>query len=320
MDAIENDVRATLLYFDLWKYPLTAEELYAFLPHNSISYTEFKKRLETLCPNSGVVECRGFYFLKERTAEVVARRNELEKRAGKMWRMARISTFLIKRFPFVRGVMVSGELSKNLATEKGDVDFFIIAAPNRLWIARALLILFKKIFLLNRKKYFCLNTFITSDRLALEEKNIYVAAEIAYLKSTYNLRIFREFLQANSWVRDFFPNFDRKLLPSPELRVSERRSVIQRILEFPFALIPSDRLDTFLLRTMRRVWQQRYPDPDEVAHAHAFRSTKTESRSYPLDFQDLVLREYARRIKAFVSPPEMNAGPAPELLIGGSNG
>lgn len=317
---MENEIHAALLYFDLWQYPLTAEELYAFLPRNSISFNKFRESLDTNGPGPNVSTDRGFFFLKERTAEVVARRKELEWRARRMWRMARVSTFLIKRFPFVRGIVVSGELSKNLAMKEGDVDFFIITSPNRLWIARALLILFKKVFLLNRKKFFCLNTFVTSDHLALEERNIYVAAEVAYLKPTYNLELFQEFLRANTWVLEFFPNMDRGLLPSPELRVSERRSLLQRILEWPFALIPCDRLDTFLLHTMQRVWERRYPHLDEATRARSFRSSKTESRTYPRDYQDLVLAKYAQRTKLARSLPEVSTATPAELLSSHNDG
>jgi hypothetical protein len=220
-----------------------------------------------------------------------------------MWRMGRAATFVIKRFPFVRGIMVSGDLSKNLATKGSDVDFFIITSPDRLWIARALLILFKKVFLFNSKKFFCLNTFLSSDRLTLDDKNIYVAAEVAYLKPMFNLRLFEEFRQANSWILDFFPNFDARFLPSPVTMARDRGSFLQKLLELPFTLIPSDGLDTLLLRMMEQVWKRRYPEIDSERRARSFRSTKTESRTYPTDYQELVLTWYAERRKAaFASP------------------
>jgi hypothetical protein len=298
MELMERDIESTLLYYDLWQYPLTTDELYAFLPRNSMTLGEFKERLRENGPGPNIVEKEGYYYLNGRTADVVSRRKEGERRARFMWRMARVATSLIRRFPFVRGIMVSGDLSKNLATRESDVDFFIVTAPNRLWIARSLLILFKKVFLLNRKKFFCLNTFITSDNLALDERNIYVAAEVAYLKPVYNYQLFQDFERANSWIRDYFPNFNTRFLPSTAEIMSEGNSVLQRILEIPFALLPSDRLDTFLLRAMERVWKNRYPELDDARRARSFRTTKTDSRTYPRDYQDMVLSLYAERSKA----------------------
>jgi predicted nucleotidyltransferase len=34
-------------------------------------------------------------------------------------------------FPYIRGIAISGSLSKNFADENSDLDFFIITAANR---------------------------------------------------------------------------------------------------------------------------------------------------------------------------------------------
>lgn len=216
-----------------------------------------------------------------------------------MWRMARAAASLIKQFPFVRGVMVSGELSKNLATGKCDVDFFVIAEPGRVWIARTLLILFKKIFLLNRKKYFCVNTFTAADALEFDEKNLYTAAEIAYLKPIYGAGICRDFAAANGWVKGFFPNFDPALIPEVRCAVSDTPSGLQRVLERLLGFLPLDRIDSALLQWMERVWARRYPGLDDEKRRHAFRSTKSESRTYPSDYQEHVLAWYEKQMNAF---------------------
>ena len=63
----------------------------------------------------------------------------------------------ISKFPYIENVSISGALSKNYYNNDGDIDFFLITQPNRLWIARTLLIIYKKMFLLNSRKYFCVN-------------------------------------------------------------------------------------------------------------------------------------------------------------------
>jgi hypothetical protein len=217
-----------------------------------------------------------------------------------MWLMARSAAFVIRHFPFVRGVMVSGELSKNLATGDCDVDFFVVTAPNRLWIARTLLIGFKKLFLLNKKKFFCLNTFATADSLEVSERNIYVAAEVVYLKPMFGQTVYREFMEANAWIQDFFPNFDPSLLPQSRARAGEDGSTFQRIFELLLEILPLNRIDTFLLRSMEQVWKRRYPELDEMTRCRSFRSTKNESRTYPGDYQDRVLSWYAQRKNALL--------------------
>src|SRR5690606_3777846 len=99
--------------------------------------------------------------------------------ANKFSDIARKKAKLISQFPFVRGVMASGSLSKGYADEKSDIDFFIITIPNRLWIARTLLVLYKRIFLLNSHKFFCVNYFVDEKHLGIEEKNLFTATELA---------------------------------------------------------------------------------------------------------------------------------------------
>ncbi|MGA9120095.1 MAG: hypothetical protein WB699_12095 [Bacteroidota bacterium] len=295
----EKNILHTLLYFDLWQYPLSEEELFAFFPAPCSSLSAFREQLREHGPGQNVSERYGYYYLSWNDDEIVERRKRNERHARGMWRIARVAAHIIKRFPFVRGVFVSGDLSKNVTTRKSDVDFYIVTAPGRLWIARALLIAFKKVFLFNRKKFFCLNTFSSSSRLDIDERNVYAATEVATLKPLFNSTLFLEFLRVNGWILQFFPNFDIGLLPQP--RCSERRSVLQRILEAPFAYLPSDRLDGFLMHSMKRVWARRYPEFDARAQERQFHSTKDVSRAYPKDVQAEILTVYAERLRT-VSP------------------
>src|SRR3972149_5244541 len=135
MKAIRDNILKTLLYYDIFSHPLNGDEIFTFLPENSVAKENVYKRLYK------------------------------EQYSRKMWKAAWIATHVIKLFPFVRAVMVTGSLSKNSSDKSSDLDFMIITAPGRLWIARTLLMLFKKIFLFNSYKYFCINYFVTTDNL-----------------------------------------------------------------------------------------------------------------------------------------------------------
>ena len=211
--------------------------------------------------------------------------------------MARFAVHIIKRCPFVRGVFISGELSIGSTGPGSDVDFLIVTAPGRLWIARALLIMFKKVFLLNRKKFFCVNSFVSTDHLAIAERNIYQATEVAHVKAAHNDALLRAFHAANQWVRDYFPNFEPSELSRPPIPPS-RPSRLQSLLELPFRLIPADLLDAWLMRMMERTWARRYPRFDAATRSCIFRCTRTESRAYAGNFQDRILARYGERIRS----------------------
>lgn len=293
---LQLEILKTLLYYDIWSHPLTAEELYAFLPVNSISLAEFKEQLGR-ASNVGLIQHHhGYYFIQGKS-HAVAERLKRARHARRMWFAARLGAHMIKRFPFVRAVFVSGDLSKNVTHSKSDVDFFIITEPDRLWIARTLLILFKKVFLFNSKKFFCLNSFVTSDHLTHDERNIYAATEIATLKPLYNSRLFTAYLSANDWIRSYFPNYNVRMLPLP--RCNNRRSSLQKLLELPFRLFDATRLDIRLMKMMERVWARRYPHLDETTRRRIFRCTRTESRAYVGNFQEVILALYERRLRSF---------------------
>ena len=294
---LDSAILRTLLYYDIWHYPLNAKELFTFLPINSLRFDDFRHSLAKHGGGKMVVEHEGYYFLKDKNQAIVTQRVMKERRARWMWQMARLAAYIIKRFPFVRAVFVSGDLSKNVTNRDSDVDFFIVTAPNRLWITRTLLILFKKIFLFNSKKFFCLNYFVTSDHLGLDEQNVYAATEIAHLKPLFNSRLFFQYLHANDWINKFFPNFDISSLSLP--RVDEKPSLIQRFLELPFSFLPSDRIDRYFLRKMKVIWAKRYPEFDEETRNRIFRSTRDESRAYVGNFQDKILAIYDQKLRKF---------------------
>ena len=229
-ENFSEEVLRTLLYYDLFHYPLTSQQLFTFFPTNSLTFNEFYKKMQEEFLQESVAEKGGFVFLQEQ--EDIERRKRNEANAIPMMRIARFVTHIIKRFPFVRAVFLSGELSKNISSDNGDIDYMIVTEKNRLWICRTLLILFKKIFLLDNKKYFCVNYFIDEDHLELNEKNIFTATEIAHLKPLHNFELFSRYIQANKWIKNFFPNFS--LARMNIKKFVSRKSFLQKLFELLF--------------------------------------------------------------------------------------
>jgi hypothetical protein len=302
MHPVHAAILRTLLYYDIWHFPLTLEELYAFLPLEVNTLGNFRCFLEEHGPGPMVGEQNGYYFIRASGEMVVALRKRRENHARFMWRMARVSTHILKRCPFVRAVFVSGELSKNATQRNSDVDFVIITVPGRLWIARTLMILFKKTVLLNRKKFFCVNYHVSQQHFTLDERNVYVATEVAHMKPLYNSSVFSEYLRANDWIGSFFPNFDVRFLP--RIPFNDRPSSLQRLMERTLSLLPLDRIDSRLQEWMKNVWARRYPDIDPHLRDEIFRSTRNESRAYVGNFQKNILDLYEQKLSRFGFPPD----------------
>ncbi len=295
-EFILDDILSTLSYYDIFQYPLTADEVYGFLPVKVTNRDRLKAALIQAVMDEVVYEHNGYFSISSSVAQDARRRIAMEKRAGRRWKTARAMTHILKRFPFVSSVIVTGTLSKNIHQPGLDIDYFIITEPNRLWIARTLLIGFKKIVLLNSRDLFCLNYFISSNALEVQDKNVFTATEIAHAKVLYNSSLFADFLHANRWIYKYFPNLNDIALPSPnpDEKKSRLRMLSQRLFDRP----AFDELDERLMRRWADIWKRRYPDlPDDKRDA-LFRVRRHESKAHGPDFQTRILAAHAERCKA----------------------
>ena len=225
------------------------------------------------------------YYLCESEINLIKRRIDGNKMAKSIFPKAiKVSNFIAK-FPFIEGVGISGALSKGYHDEKSDIDFFIITTPNRLWIARTLLILYKKIFLLNSKKYFCVNYFIESDTLEIAEKNRFTATELITLIPMCGQTIFQSFYNKNQWANKYYPNYNKNGYEIVTLEKPHLSKLIESLLKRSFG----DFLDSFFLKLTYRKWKRKFKTLDEENFKVAMKSTKNVSKHHPQNFQKKVI-------------------------------
>jgi hypothetical protein len=307
MTPIQRSIIKTLAYFSIFKHPLKIDELHRFLLFNKCTIDELREEISEL-KSKGIVFEIDKFFLLENNKNWIVNRIKGEKLARKFWKIAKFMSHIIKRFPFVRAIFISGSLAKFNVTKSTDIDFFIITKPKRLWLTRSFLIAFKKVFLLNKKKFFCINYFITDDHLEIEDKNIFTAMEIASVKPIFNSDIYLQFIEANSWIKDFIPNF---YVSQSFNTISNRPSLIQSALEgiFEFSLNYRknflDRFDSILMNKWKEIWRRRYPNLTDEKRDLMFRCRAYVSKAHPNDFQSFVLQNYDKKIKALLNDEEI---------------
>jgi hypothetical protein len=147
-----------------------------------------------------------FYSLRDDPA-LAERRCKGNQHAERLLAIAAKGSRLLFRFPYVRGVGISGSLSKNFADENADIDYFIITRSNRLWIARTLMHGFKKLnFLIGREDWYCMNYYVDEEALKIEEMNIFTATELITLKPVCGNGALERFFDANDWATAYLPN------------------------------------------------------------------------------------------------------------------
>jgi len=240
---VGKDIIRLLLYSDIFKYPLKSSEIYSRLRRNGIGINIFEKELHKLVEEHRVNEVEG-YFLLENNIDFVKSRKEANANASLMLLRAYKKAKLISNFPFVRAVFLSGSISKGYADKKSDIDYFIITKPGRLWIARTLLIMYKKIFLLNSYKYFCLNYFVDQDHLEIDDRNIFTATELTTLIPVCNIEEYNRLCDSNPWVINYYPHFHRKSAEDLMKRSVKFKNFIESVLNRKFG----DFIDNYFMK------------------------------------------------------------------------
>ncbi|UTW67884.1 nucleotidyltransferase domain-containing protein [bacterium SCSIO 12643] len=287
-----SNVLKALAYFDVFSFPLNRQELEQFVdPAIRLNLDE---ELLWLTREKLIFQLEDFYALKN-DMTLVHNRVSGDQRAKAYIDQAFKKSRLIAKFPYVRGVFISGSLSKGTMTEDGDIDYFIVTAPNRLWIARTLLIAYKKVFLLNSRKYFCINYLIDDETLEIQHKNRFTATELVTLWPIVNRKLYQNLMQENAWVGSFYPDY----IDYPDRGSMEiTPGFLQKTLEAILNLKWGDILDDFFMKLTLKRWRKKFPYFEKEDFEVALKTTKRVSKHHPSHFQKKVLEGYEQRISA----------------------
>lgn len=291
LSVVKKDILKTLLYFNVFRYPLTYEEIFFNSESNQLTRFELKNSLDELVKDGIIGKQNVFYFIGN-DSSIIPRRMRGNIKAKKSIKKARRMGNLISHFPFVRAVCISGSLSKSYMDEKSDFDFFVVTIPGRLWLVRTLLILFKKIFLLNSSKLLCINYLIDTEHLLIHEQNIFTARELNHLIPVYNQEVYNRLLNTNTWISLYMPNFPRR--NSEEIH---QRKPVKHFLEYLFGGKAGENLDDITMHLTEKHWRKKFRE--KFRSGIDIRCTKHVSKFHLGGNQNKVLDKYHEAITNF---------------------
>lgn len=217
--SIKKAVLQTLIYSDIFDYPLSKEEIWRFLIGQKINkrhlYQELKSLIQSESTPLGCGYRNNFHYLLGRE-KLVGKRIEREKISRRKLKIAKKAARWLSYIPTTLFIGVSGALALKNSHKDDDIDLFIIASKNTLWLTRLLMVI---LLILNgqyRKRNtkdvcdkICLNMLIdeTSLQLPFKHRDLYGAHEVVQLMPIYiKNNIYNRFLQTNKWVEKFLPN------------------------------------------------------------------------------------------------------------------
>jgi len=224
LQQLEKSILATVSYYDIFDYPLTAWEIWKWLydQEKNLPAVSFFQVYSLLMAKDSVLAGRlesknGFYFLPNR-ARIVDLRLENNKVAIRKYKKALRFAKLLKLCPYIKMIAICNSLSFANAGDYSDIDFFIIAKKKRIWLARFCANFLPK-FLGIRPTHgdtqdkFCFTFFVTEDnldlqRLQIDQDDIYLKFWLTQIQPVYDpAGCYQKLLSANNWALKCFPNF-----------------------------------------------------------------------------------------------------------------
>jgi len=288
MDSRERAILKTLLYSNLFEFPLTEEELHSFLIIKKIGRKELSQILvKDKLPLSS---SEGFLFLNNNKL-LVKKRQTREFISRAKLKKAEIIIKKLSVIPTIRLIGISGTLAMKNCEKDDDIDIFIIAEKNFAWTTRFLtavcLIILGAYRNKNSKRYrdkICLNLVLDEERMSFKKQDLFTAHEIVQLLPIFERSgTYRKFINVNLWVKKFLPNWQVK----HKVMLRKQRSFLDGLIIAIFKVLSSEKiLKTLQLFYMRKVITKE-------------RLEKNFIGLHPFDYKDYILKKYDAEINKF---------------------
>lgn len=280
--AARASVDATLrlvLYFDIFRHPLSVEELAALAGG--------RPALDARCERHGRYVCRAGHVAD------IAPRIERSRAAETHWPAVLRMGGLLARFPWVRGVLLTGSLSKRSVTPDVDLDFLLLVEHGRVWSAKSFVEAVRRALPAAGRESLCAN-YIRDERAAeLDDHSVFTAIELATAVPLFG--DCAPFVAANGWARRWVPGLDFALARAAAAPPLPAR-------RFPEAWLPAG-AEALLLRAWDRFWNLKYRALDPATRAQRFKRRPELSTNHFEDFQGKVIAAYEGRCaEAGVAP------------------
>jgi hypothetical protein len=321
----ERAILRTVLYSDLFDYPLTPEEIAHYLIGISCDSETVRARLAAPVWLGGrITRVDGYVTIAGREG-LVRRRLERARCSRKIWRRARAFVRILSCVPFVRMVGITGALSMDNSNEGDDVDVIIVTAPNRVWLVRAISVIIVYAGRLGRSTL-CPNYLLSEEVLPLEPQNIYIAHEFVQMVPLYGLATYQRMRAANRWIEAILPNalgpFQVRAEHSPGAVGRGLKKLMERCLSGRLG----DRFEAWEMRRKLRKFQTQL-----VNSGGSARLTRDQVKGHFEDHGKFVNQTYQIRLREFsltgsaYSPDPCSRGqvraqeppPPEEILVSG---
>ena len=166
-----------LAFFDLFDFPLSLFEINSYLQKiasgNFLSFSELLEKLDKLVVAQKIEMLDGFYFLSGRS-EIISTRRKRYNYSKRKFKIAKRFTGIFALSPFVKGLAIANSIGAYNLRDGSDIDFFIISAKRRVFLARLFCTGLAKILnsrpnAKTKRDKICLSFYLAEDNLSLNK-------------------------------------------------------------------------------------------------------------------------------------------------------
>jgi hypothetical protein len=286
---MEKAIIRTLIYADIFDFPLTIQEIHKWLISKKTQPRYIEKALKKEDLRFKIEDLGGYYFLNGRK-NIVRLRKERQKSSYIYIRKAKIISWFLKLIPWIKLVGVSGGLAMENAGKSDDIDLFIICSKKRLWISRLFTLIILSILGQRRKRRdlkkqasgkICTNLFLEEDQLEQKSKDLFTAHEVLQMKVIWQRGgIYSKYLADNEWVFKFLPNWVSDEIMNYKFRIKSYSKQNHNLLNF--------------LENLIKRWQLKYMGKPKGME----RIEEGAVYFHPEDQREKVLERYKEKITA----------------------
>ncbi|MEC8276210.1 MAG: hypothetical protein VX026_00740 [Myxococcota bacterium] len=271
-------------YFDVFEHPLRFSEVEQLTAHPRATVEQLVTDYPHLFERNA-----DFVWLKGTSPDwsVITQKRA---RAVVKWPKALKHGSQLAQLPFVKGVLLTGSMSKGAISEDGDFDFLLIVETHRVWLVKSIIEAFRKAMPQPWRECYCANYIVGMDTLALRHRNVFTAVELSTAIPLFGAEACRAFVEANAWAAQF---------------VSNQKFVLERAAIVPSKPIGSssnamlEALDSHSLRLWNRYWERKYKHLPDAVRQKRFRRERGKAANHLHDFQDRVIDALEMRLQHF---------------------
>ncbi|MBU3979260.1 hypothetical protein KKE68_06195 [Patescibacteria group bacterium] len=284
----------TLLYSDIFNFPLTEEELWLDLMNEKkIDMDTLRKTIKSL---SKFISYKNGFFCLAGKEKIINKRRKRIKIAQKKIEIAISVGRCLSYIPTILFVGISGRLSHIDADRDDDIDIFIITKKNTIWSTRLFLLAVLELMRVRRirndknpRDKICPNLIIEESALAwpMDKRDLYTAHEIVHIIPLFTRNnIFQEFLAENKWISKFYPNREGFFLQEQYIE-KPKTYIIIKTLGFLLTLP----IFEYIFDKLQRIYMKKGRKSEVVlSNFLAF---------HPYDYRQEILGNFSSKIKQY---------------------